>query len=395
MVRSGREVSAEVNVLFLSPHFPPQFWHFCRALKEEGARALGLADAPWHELSGELKGSLADFIHVPRFDRYDDVLRAAALFIHRHGRLGRLDSLNEHWMELEARLREDFNVEGFKPRELKRFRSKTGMREVFGAAGVPCTEGLRVDSLDEARRAIARFGLPVVFKPDVGVGAAGTFKVTSEEQLGRLSARPLQGYVVERFEPGTVTSFDGLTDEDGRIVFSLSHLFSAGVMDIVNERRTMHYYSRRDIPPLLEEYGRRIVRAFDLKARFFHLEFFVQGDGFRALEANLRPPGGFTTDMMNWTCDFDVYRLWAKAVTGQSLDGFTYERKWHVAHVGRRHEVRYRLGHDALVGALGPTLIWSRPMPPVLAGAMGDTVYMLREKSEAKLLEAIELVGAA
>ena len=57
-------------------------------------------------------------------------------------------------------------------------------------------------------------------------------------------------------------------DADGRIVFSVSHLFSSGVMDIVNERRTLWYYSRRDIPPALEALGTRAVAAFELARRY-------------------------------------------------------------------------------------------------------------------------------
>ncbi len=26
----------------------------------------------------------------------------------------------------------------------------------------------------------------------------------------------------------------------------------------------------------------------------------------------MRPPGGFTTDMFNYACDIDIYRVWAQ-----------------------------------------------------------------------------------
>lgn len=383
-----------MNVLFLSPHFPPQFWLFCSALKAEGATVLGIADAPWHELRPELQQALTDYIHVPQMENGEAVLRATALLVHRHGRLDRIDSHNEHWLELEARLRLDFNVWGQRPADTARNRSKTGMREIFRAAGIPCSEGERFQSPAQARAFVGRCGLPVVFKPDVGVGAARTFKVSTHAELERTLTEPLDGFVIERFEPGHLTSFDGLVDRDGRIVFALSHVFSSGVMDIVNERRTMFYYSRRDLPPLLEEYGRRAVEAFGIRERFFHFEFFVEQGGFRALEGNIRPPGGFTTDMMNWSCDIDVYKLWAQVVTGKDLSGFRYERLFHIAHVGRRTGVTYRLDHEALLRELGVSVVWHHAMPPVLAGAMGDYIYMLREKNEAKLLELIGRVGA-
>jgi len=36
-----------MNVVFLSPHFPPQYHHFCRQLQQAGVNVLGIADAPY------------------------------------------------------------------------------------------------------------------------------------------------------------------------------------------------------------------------------------------------------------------------------------------------------------------------------------------------------------
>ena len=66
----------------------------------------------------------------------------------------------------------------------------------------------------------------------------------------------------------------------------------------------------------LEEAGRRTARAFDVRGRFFHFEFFRadRDGGIVALEVNLRPPGGLTTDMFNYANDIDIYREWARVV---------------------------------------------------------------------------------
>lgn len=382
-----------MNVVFLSPHFPPQFWLFARALRTEGATVLGIGEPPAHELAPELQSSLDAWYQVPDLGRYDDTMRALAWHLHRHGRIDRLDSLNEHWLGLEARLREDFNVPGPRPADVARFRSKSTMRQVFRDAGVPSTEGERLQSRDHAWALADRLGYPLVFKPDVGVGAARTFKVADERELEAALTGPLEGYVVERFAQGRLTSFDGLTDRDGRIVYCTSHVYSSGIMEVVTHRLPIHYYSRRTLPPQLVEYGTRIVEAFGLRERFFHLELFEEDDGsFRALEINVRPPGGFTTDLMNYGADVDVYALWAKVLTGRSLEGFTYERRWHVAHAARRHGVRYRLEHHDLVRELGHMLCVERPVPAVLSDAIGDHMYLLRHAEEAALKQAIALV---
>lgn len=381
-----------MNVVLLSPHFPPQFYLFAQALRRHGHTVLGIGDQSLQSLPRELQSSVNAWYQVESLDHYDEVLRAFGFLVHGHGRIDRVDSLNEHWLDLEARLREDFNVPGPRPEQVRRHRSKSGMRAVFQAHDIPCSTGERVQSPAQVRAFVEKHGLPVVFKPDTGVGAARTFKAKTREEVEAAIAENLPDYVVEKFEPGRLTSFDGLADREGRIVYCTSHLYSAGIMDIVNERPTMHYWSRRELPPALEELGRRTVAAFEVRERFFHLEFFENDDGsYRALEVNLRPPGGFTTDLMNYGADLDVYDLWARVLSGDDLSSFTYERRYHVAHVGRRRDARYELGVDALRRELGATFLLSRPMPEVLSGAMGNEMVLLRHEDEATLFEGIRL----
>lgn len=53
-----------MNVVFLSPHFPPNFYNFCVRLREAGANVLGLADAPYESLRPELKSALTEYYRV-------------------------------------------------------------------------------------------------------------------------------------------------------------------------------------------------------------------------------------------------------------------------------------------------------------------------------------------
>ena len=46
------------NVIFISPNFPTNYWQFCRELKNNGMNVLGIGDAPYDELTGELRDSL-------------------------------------------------------------------------------------------------------------------------------------------------------------------------------------------------------------------------------------------------------------------------------------------------------------------------------------------------
>lgn len=384
-----------MNVLFISPGFPPQFHQFCSALRAQGINVLGLGDTPPHELDPALHSSLGEYYFAPRLDSYEEAYRAVAYLSWKHGRIERVDSHNEHWLGLEARLREDFNIPGPRPSTLEIWRTKTGMAKVFKEAGIPRPDGVRFESKAQVQAFVKEQGYPVIFKPDTGVGAARTFKVNDERELVKVLEEPLAGYVVQPFVTGNIVSYDGLVDRTGRIVFDTSHAYSSGIMEVVLGGLDVSYWSRREIPKQLLDYGRRAVKAFGITERFFHCEFFELKDGtHKALEINVRPPGGFTTDMMNYTADLNVYELWAKAIAGQDLSGFTFERKWHVAHISRRSGVTYQRTREEALAHLGSRLLWHRWMPPVLAGAMGDEVFMVRHPELSQIKEDIAFVQA-
>lgn len=396
MFRKPIGKGSPLNVLFISPNFPPQYYLFCAALRERGVKVLGIGDAPFHSLRWEQQQSLSEYVHVPRMESYDDLLRAAGALTGRHGKIDRIDSLTEHWLGLEAKLREDFNVAGLRPAQVDRLRRKSAMAEIFKAAGIPAPALERVASPAQVRAFALSHGFPVVIKPDCGVGAAGAFRVGSMDQLEAALSMPLSDMVVQEFVQGRITSFDGLADAGGEIAFCTSFVYSSGVMEIVADQLDAFYASRRAVPAALEEYGRRAVAAFGIKERFFHIEFFELPDGsLRALEVNLRPPGGFTTDLMNWSCDTDVYRLWAGVITGAPLDGFAYERRYHAAHVARRRGRRYRRPHRVVAEALGSALLDYRELGPPISVAMGDAIYLVRFRTAEELEDARRLIQEA
>jgi hypothetical protein len=94
-----------MNIVFLSPHFPPNYHLFCVHLKGLGATVLGLADEPYDLLHPRLKDSLSEYYQVRDMHNYDELLRACGYFTYRYGKIDRLDSQNEYWLETEAQLR--------------------------------------------------------------------------------------------------------------------------------------------------------------------------------------------------------------------------------------------------------------------------------------------------
>jgi hypothetical protein len=348
---------------------------------------------PESDLAPEARHALERYVFEPRMGEYEVLLGVVTSMIARHGPIDFVESNGEHWLEVEGRLRDDLGIEGLTAQEVRRLRSKLAMAETFGKAGVPFPPGIRCVSPEAVKDFAAKHGFPLVFKPDSGSGAMSTFRVSTDAELEAALLAPLHGHIVQPFIEGTIVTFDGLVDRAGRVVFCTSHAYDRGIMELRAGALDGFYYSLRSIPPTLEQVGRRALAAFALRQRFFHLEFFARADGsYVALEMNVRPPGGFTTDMMNFACDFDVYALWAAVMVGESLDDLSYERKFHTAHAGRRHERAYEHSPEELLRQLGDTLFRVNPIPAAFAATMGNTAYLLRHRRLEALLAAIRMV---
>lgn len=382
------------NIVFISPQFPPNYRHFCAQLRARGARVLGIGDTPTACLDPQLSGVLSDYIHVQNPLDQGQMVRVLDHFQRQYGPIHRIDSLNEYWLPIEAFLREAFDIEGQRPADLQVNRTKLGMKARFQSAGIPCAPGEAVSDLPSLKAFAQKYGYPLILKPDIGVGAGGTYKIEDEVALEAHYAQLEGDYLVEPYIRGEVISYDGLVDGDGNILFETAHLNRAGVMELRQSRAQTWYYSLRDLPAALLEIGRRTLRAFDVKERFFHLEFFwLPEDEFIALEVNIRPPGGFSLDMMNFACDIDLYRWWAQVILGEKV-GETYRRKYHSAHISRRNGLEYQHDHASVLHYLGHDCCAAQPVPAIFAEAMGDYMYLVRTPDLAILKNHITFIQA-
>ena len=311
-------MSRPMNFVMISPHFPTNFEPFAHRLAEAGFRTLGISDTPYHELSESLRNHLTDYYKVDDMESYDQVYRAVAFFAHKYGRVDRIESHNEYWLELDAKLRTDFNVFGYKNKDMLSVKTKSQMKKIFRAHDLKVAKGRVFYGSDDARDLASELGFPVIVKPNSGVGASDTYKIKSATELEDFFNYQTDGvdYIMEEFIDGDIVTFDGLTDHEGRIVFYSSLEYSEAVLDTVEKDGDMFYYVPRDISEELVKLGKICVKAFNVKERFFHFEFFrvKETKELIALEVNCRPPGGLTIDMWNYSNDFDVFKEYANIV---------------------------------------------------------------------------------
>lgn len=380
-----------MNVVFLSPHFPPNVHRFCVALREAGATVLGIADEPHDRLRPELRAALAEYCQVSDMGHYDELLRGLSHLTFRHGKLDRLDSMNEYWLETEAKLREDFNIPGLRPGHMPRIKRKSEMKRVFEWAGVRAARGRVCPDATATRALVEEIGYPVVAKPDIGVGAARTYKIRDARDLETyLSTVSPPDYIVEEFIDGVIVTYDGLADREGRIVFDSSLRYSRGVMEVVNEDIEVWYYAVRQIPDDLKAAGQTLVDAFDVRERFFHFEFFRLPDGgLVALEVNARPPGGPTIDMWNYQSDIDMYRQWANLLMNGVVE-VPVTRPTFCAFVGRKNRYRYAHSIDEIVARFGGLVRHHEGINDLFSAAMGNYGFILTSPE----LADVELAAA-
>jgi hypothetical protein len=393
-----------MNFVFISPNFPQTYWNFCERLRRRGVNVLGIGDAPYESLSPELKDNLTEYYHVNSMEDYDQPFRAVAWFSHKYGKIDWLESNNEYWLELDARLRTDFNITtGVQMKDIAKFKSKAAQKIYYAKGHVPTARQHKVTTPEEAKAFLQEVGYPVIVKPEVGVGAEATYKVGNDAELNAFFAvKPAVPYVMEEFVTGDIYSYDAICDSHGKPLFESSAHFPPSVMDIVNGNLDMPYYVLPEVPEQLRERGRATLKAFGVKSRFVHFEFFrltkarkglgEVGD-FVGLETNMRPAGGYTPDMMNYAHSTDVYTIWADmVVSDKRLLPESGDDHWCV-YYGRRDNHTYTHSHEDVWARYGSQIAMCDRIPAAIAPDLGDRMYMAHVRSEQELQEYLKYLS--
>lgn len=388
------------NFIFVSPHFPVNYRNFCIQLHKNGVNVLGIGDAPYDSLDYSLQEALTEYYRVNNMESYDEMYRAVAFFCFKYGKIDGLESNNEYWLQQDARLREDFNIPGMKPQMLSPIKCKSGMKKYYAQAGVPCARYHMVTDYAGSLAFIDQVGYPVIAKPDNGVGATNTFKISSDEELKSFHEQNFGDvqFIMEEFIPGDVYSYDAIIDSAGQPLLETGNHTPGSIMDTVNNKESCVFYIEKQIKDDLRETGRRCVASFGVRSRFIHFEFFRLTKDHPyfgpkgtivSLEINLRPSGGFSPDMFNFANSTDVYKDWADMVTYDRLSSKENAEKYYCVSVGLRDNRRYVHTKDEIHEKYADKIVLNQRLPQVLAEGMGDTLFIARFKEKKEMDEFI------
>jgi len=330
-----------MNVLLLSPGYPAEMPEFARGLAEVGASVIGVGDQPAAQLPQRTRGALAAYVQVHSL--FDEARCVAELRSALRGRrIDRVESLWEPLMLLAARLREALGVPGLDVAATVPFRDKEAMKRKLDAAGIRTPRHVAAASSAECWDAAAQLGFPLILKPIAGAGSADTWRCDDADELRAVLPRIAHVPVVsvEEFIDGEEYTFDTVTIDGAVQYYNVAWYRPRPLIARSNEWISPQVIALRDPDAAALRdgvaMGHAVIRALGFDSGFTHMEWYRKADGEVVFgEIAARPPGAHQVDQMNYACDIDVFREWARAVTERRFAA-RVERRYNVATIFKR-----------------------------------------------------------
>jgi hypothetical protein len=307
-----------------------------------------------------------------------EALTGAVRFLARSvGPVDRLAGALEQLQVPMARARDAAGIDGMRNAEAQSFRDKDRMKAVLRAHDVPVARSALTESLHDLRVFVGAVGFPVIVKPQAGLGARETYRVTSDDDLAALATqgvvpsptRPLQ---VEEFVKAREHTCETVTIR-GVPVWRSGTRYLPTPLEVL-ENPWIQYCVLLPRETEDTEWTRFApVNAAALAALFgdaassaagtalTHMEWFLRDDGSALVnEVGARPPGVGIMPLMSIAHETDFFRDWARLI---ALDKFTPpERRWAAGAAflrgqGRGDRVVSVEGVDDAVRAVGDSLV--------------------------------------
>ena len=360
-----------MNVLMISPGYPTEMPSFTKALAQIGIRVFGIGDQPPESLPGIVKGALSDYLQVPSLWNEKEVVQA----VHRWkgvATIQRVECLWEPAMILAARLREAFGISGLNVAQTIPFRDKEVMKQMLDRANLRTPRHFLAKSTAECWKAADELGFPLILKPVSGAGSADTYRVNDQNELRAVLPKlsHIPEVSVEEFIDGEEFTFDAIC-ADGQVAYyniawyrprPLIARSNQWISPQVIALKQVDQAELRDGVQL----GHDVIQTLGFQNGFAHMEWYRKPDGDVVFgEIGARPPGAHQVDQMNYACDIDAYKEWARAVCFSKFDAQVV-RKYNVATIYKRAQGQGRItswqGRD-LLQKYREHIVWNSLLP--------------------------------
>ena len=349
------------DVLFLGPGYPGEMPLFTRGLAEVGARVIGVGDQHPDQLPETARRALAEYIQIGSWGDEDAVIRTV-LDALRGRNIDLVETLWEPTVVLAARLREAIGAPGTTVEQAVTFRDKGLMKDVLARAGIRIPYAFRSTTVDGVREAAEEIGFPLIVKPISGAGSLDTYRIADRVELDAAlpRLRHIDEVSVEEFIDGEEFTYDTVC-ADGRIAFfNICEYRPRPLVGKQVEWVSQQVIAHRDVdaPQLAggRAMGEAVIAAMGFHSGFTHMEWYRTWDGEVVFgEIGARAPGGRLTDLMNYSCDIDLFTGWAEAVCKGTFSQ-PVERRYNTAMVIKRAQGEGRIHRIEGLGHLMATM---------------------------------------
>ena len=398
------------DVIFIEPCFPANQREFVRALRDVGARVIGIGERPKDALGEDLSHWLHHYEQIGNVTSADQ-LEHAVRWVQGRASVARLEAVVEAHVMAAATVRERCGIPGTSVRSTFLCRDKPAMKQALREAGVPCAASIGSSDVAEIRDFAARVGFPLVVKPRDAAGAAATYRVDDAGALNDALVECGVGHgrsvAIEEFVVGHEGFYDTITI-DGRVAHDFVCHYYPNVLEAMRHRWISPQFiatNRVDSAPAYEEVkamGQRVITALGIETSATHMEWFFGPKGLRFSEIGCRPPGVRAWDLYAAGNDVDIYREWAHAVV-HGRPSQTLSRRLSAGIIALRPErdgqiVGYE-GVDAIQDQLGRWILDAHlppagtPTQPVGAGYMANAWVRMGHPDYDRLREMLDAVG--
>ncbi len=336
-----------------------------------------ISEDPEGAIPGALRPRISGHYRVPSSLDASALTEAARALTRGLGRIDRLAGALEQLQVPMARTRDALDIDGMRNDVAQAFRDKDRMKAVLRAHGVPVAKSALAESPEALRAFVASVGFPVIVKPQAGLGARETYRVTSQGDLDALArkgvvpsaARPLQ---IEEFVRAREHTCETVTVR-GAAVWRSGTRYLPTPLEVL-ENPWIQYcvlLPREDVDTDWTRFAP--VNGAALSALFgdaastaagtalTHMEWFLREDGTSMVnEVGARPPGVGIMPLMSLAHETDFFRDWARLM---AKDEFTPRaRRWAAGAAflrgqGGGDRVVSVEGVDAAVEAVGDALV--------------------------------------
>lgn len=311
-----------VHVVFLAPRFLENTNRYVKAFAELDVALSLVSLDPEEAIPPALRPRVAAHYRVRDLTDPAELVVAVRALAGARGPVDRLVGFLEQLQLPLAEVRDALGIPGMSAAIARNFRDKDRMKEVLRAHGVPVARSTLARSPADLAAFVARVGLPVIVKPQAGLGTKATYRIERAEELAQVRIdEPVQ---VEEFVRAREHTCETVTVRGQPVWRSGTRYFPTPLETL--ETPWVQYcvlLPREADDPTWA--GFHPINTAALAALFgdeaggpagsalTHMEWFLRDDGsYLVNEVGVRPPGVHIMPLMGLCHETDMFAAWAR-----------------------------------------------------------------------------------